>query len=97
VGDVDFGLVVGAFVGFAREVGEVFGARGVLEFFDVGVVDAETWGWSQSVAVPHVYAEGVPTELIELGLYGLYYFVLEDLAFTEQFLHGHVGDCESCR
>jgi len=42
-------LVEGAFVGFAREEGEVFGAGGVLEFFDVGVVDAETFGDEVSV------------------------------------------------
>jgi hypothetical protein len=37
-GHVNFGLVRGAFVGFAREEGEVFASRGVLEFFDVGIV-----------------------------------------------------------
>jgi hypothetical protein len=41
VGDVDLGLRLGAFVGFAGEGFEVLGLAHVLQFLDVGVVDAQ--------------------------------------------------------
>jgi hypothetical protein len=39
--DVDFGLVGGAFEGFAGEELEVLRAGNILKLFDVGVVDAQ--------------------------------------------------------
>jgi hypothetical protein len=42
IGDVDLGLALGAFVRFPGKRLEVLRLAHVLEFLDVGVVDAET-------------------------------------------------------
>ena len=42
VGDVDLSLRLGALVGFAGKRFEVLGLAHVLQFFDVGIVDAQT-------------------------------------------------------
>jgi hypothetical protein len=41
-GNINPGLVGGPFMGFSGQEGEVLGAGSILEFLDVGVVDAQT-------------------------------------------------------